>query len=402
MKVEIKKGSIGGAVRVPSSKSFGHRMLICAALSDGRSLLSGLTPNEDIYATVDCLSALGAKISLGEGVCEVIGGAGRIEYGAHLPCRQSGSTLRFILPLVLLSGQGFLEGSPRLLERGVGVYGEIFEKYGILLDVSGERVFAEGHLHSGNYTVRGDVSSQFISGLMFALPLCEGDSTLTVTEPFESRSYVDITVDVLSDFGIDIRQIDKNKFYIKGSQRYIPHHCEVEGDWSSAAFWYCFRALGADISVEGLKADSRQGDRVCLDYIDRISGQAAPRLDMADCPDLAPALLALAAEVGGAVFDNTARLAIKESDRAAAMAKELAKFGARVTVEPNRVVVEKSELHAPSEMLYSHDDHRITMSMAPLMLKYGGVMCGAEAVAKSYPDFYDRLEELGAEVIRYE
>ncbi len=397
MNATVSPCRLRGKATAPPSKSYAHRLLICAALANGQSRIYGIEDSEDILATKDCIASLGARaVYDGDALC-ITGGNVFSPTANHFACRESGSTLRFFLPLALVSGQSSVFcGAARLIERGIGVYQEILLPRDISLSVQDGCITASGALTSGDYVVRGNVSSQFLTGLLFALPLLAGDSTLTVTPPFESRAYVDLTLDAMAQFGVNITR-DGDRFFIRGGQTYRPQDITVEGDWSNAAFLYALRTLGHEIEVSGLKSDSLQGDRVCLSYLEQLA-HGHSTLDLSNCPDLAPVLFATAAALHGADFIGTARLAIKESDRAQVMATELAKFGAKVTVGENRVCVASSVLHAPREPLCGHGDHRVVMALAVLATRYGGVITQAEAVAKSYPQFWDVLSSLGAEV----
>ncbi len=397
MNATISQSHLRGKATSPPSKSYAHRLLICAALAKGQSRIYGIEDSEDILATKDCIASLGAKaVYDGDALC-ITGGNVFAPTSTRFACRESGSTLRFFLPLALLSGQSAVFcGAPRLIERGIGVYQEILPPRGITLSVQNGCITTGGLLSAGDYVVRGDVSSQFLTGLLFALPLLAGDSTLTVTPPFESRAYIDLTLDAMAQFGVTVLR-DGDRFFIRGGQSYHPQNITVEGDWSNAAFLYALRTLGHEMEVGGLKADSLQGDRICLSYLEQLA-KGRPTLDLANCPDLAPVLFAVAAALHGADFIGTARLAIKESDRAHAMATELAKFGAKVTVGDNHVCIAPAALHAPHEGLCGHRDHRVVMALAVLATRYGGVITQAEAVAKSYPQFWEVLSSLGAEV----
>ena len=273
----------------------------------------------------------------------------------------------------------------------MGIYEELLGPRGITVEKTPESVTFLGRLTAGSYTLRGDVSSQFVTGLLLALPLLPEDSTLRVLPPVESRPYIDITLDIMASFGVTAVERERNSFYIPGGQRYGSRCAAVEGDWSNAAF---LLALGGGVRVSGLRPDSLQGDRVCREMLRRLEHTGAV-LDLSACPDLGPVLFAAAAQRCGAVFTGTRRLRIKESDRAAAMAQELAKFGAQVTVEEDRVTVLPRPLHAPNEELDGHNDHRIVMAMAVLCASLGGTIRGAEAVNKSYPDFFRTLRALG-------
>lgn len=392
MTVTIYPGRAAGTAAAPPSKSCGHRMLLCAALAAGESRIDGITRSQDILATMDCIRAMGGACRQEGETAGVTGTGGAVRPNGTYPCRESGSTLRFCIPAALRSGgRAVFTGAPRLLERGVGIYEELLGPRGITVEKTPESVTFLGRLTAGSYTLRGDVSSQFVTGLLLALPLLPEDSTLRVLPPVESRPYIDITLDIMASFGVTAVERERNSFYIPGGQRYGSRCAAVEGDWSNAAF---LLALGGGVRVSGLRPDSLQGDRVCREMLRRLEHTGAV-LDLSACPDLGPVLFAAAAQRCGAVFTGTRRLRIKESDRAAAMAQELAKFGAQVTVEEDRVTVLPRPLHAPNEELDGHNDHRIVMAMAVLCASLGGTIRGAEAVNKSYPDFFRTLRALG-------
>ena len=398
MKIKIEKGVAKGAILAPPSKSYAHRLLIAAALADGESVIVGISESEDMSATLDCVKVLGAEYER-EGDTVRIKGAGKriTEASGALKeffCRESGSTLRFMIPIAMLSGDTceFI-GTERLISRGIGVYTEIFAEKGIKAVSAKDRFRLTGKLTGGLYRVRAYVSSQFISGLLFSLPLADGDSVIELLPPVESKKYIDITVDTIRKFGIAV-DFDGNTVKIKGNQKYRPASLTVEGDYSNAAFLDAFNFIGGDVRVGGLNENSLQGDRVYGDYFKALA-DGCPTLDISDCPDLGPVLFALAAAKNGARFTGTRRLKIKESDRAAAMAEELKKFGAEVEVDENTVTVKKTDLHAPTEIISGHNDHRIVMSMAVLLTLFGGVIDEAEAVRKSYPRFFEDLGKLG-------
>lgn len=393
MNVAIHPSTACGSVTAPPSKSMAHRALICAALSQ-KSQVSNLAFSKDIEATLSCLKALGAACEI-TGDTAVLGGLdiNNIPDNAKLFCNESGSTLRFFIPLCMCAGKPItLWGAKRLFERPLTVYENIAKAQSISFEKTADSLTVCGTLKSGEYSVPGDISSQFITGLLFALPLLSGDSTLTVTGRFESASYIDLTLAALKDFGIEIKRND-NVFYIKGVQGYKSHNYTVEGDCSNAAFLEALNLLGGNVTVNGLKPDTLQGDRVYKDIFDGLKAKRGP-FDLSDCPDLAPVCFALAAYLGGAEFTGTARLRIKESDRAAAMAEELKKFGIDVAIYENSVTVKSGKLQKPAEPLYSHNDHRIAMSLSLLCTKVGGTITCAQAVQKSYPDFFNILKAL--------
>ncbi|WP_405345451.1 3-phosphoshikimate 1-carboxyvinyltransferase [Ruminococcus sp.] len=399
MRVEIRPSKAKGTVTAPPSKSMAHRLLICAGLSEGESVVRNLAYSEDVKATIACLQALGAAIRLdgdtafvkGAHVTEPIGSS------AVLPCNECGSTLRFFTPICMLSGEErTLRGSEYLMTRPMVVYEEIAVKQDIRFEKSADSITVQGKLKSGVYEVAGNISSQFISGLLFALPLLDGDSEIKILPPVESKPYIDMTVAALREFGIVIENA-ANTYKIKGNQRYAPTDVTVEGDCSNAAFFEALNYTGSNVTVEGLREDSLQGDRIYKILFEKIKNGDSP-IDIADCPDLGPILFAVAAVCGGARFIGTRRLKIKESDRAVAMKQELSKLGISVDVGENEVTVHGGRLHAPTEPLDGHVDHRIVMALSVLLTVTGGVIEGAQAVNKSFPDFFDRLMDLGVEL----
>ncbi len=399
MRVKLYPRTARGSVTVPPSKSIAHRMLICAALADGRSRIIGTEDSEDILATCDCLAALGADVSVFRKVAYINGTGGRVSTDLPvLDCRESGSTLRFLLPISLLGGGAVLRGSRRLLERGVDVYRDMLSPRGISFVGTDDGITVSGRLSAGDYALPGNVSSQFISGMLLALPLLEGgrDSTLHIIPPFESREYVDMTLDVMKSFGVTVFRDGELDFSIKGGERYAARKAaEVEGDWSQAAFFSLFQAMGCDVEILGLNDESLQGDRCCVEMLKAIKHGGA-EIDISDCPDLGPVLFAAAAVFGrGARFVGTRRLSLKECDRAAAMAEELAHFGVSSEVSENSVLIRPGRLHAPDAPLCGHNDHRVVMALSVLCSVTGGEINDAEAVNKSYPGFFDDLRSIG-------
>lgn len=402
MKVTINKSIPRGQVAAPPSKSMAHRLLICAALAEGHSTVRGISPSQDVLATLDCLGALGVTCTY-EGDTVFVEGIGRLRRGQAgdprtLPCRESGSTLRFFLPLCMQGERVVLTGSETLLGRPLTVYEELCAARGIFFSNDGARVTVEGKLTAGDFCIPGDISSQFVSGLLFALPLLPGDSTIRLLPPVESRSYIDLTLDALGQFGVSAVWQDENTLWIKGDQHYVPRDVTVEGDYSGAAFFAAMDALGGDVRVTGLREESLQGDRVYRRHLDALCAGRAT-VDLSDCPDLGPVLFAVAAAKHGGLFTGTRRLRIKESDRGAAMAQELGKFGVSVNVGEDTVVVDPVDFHRPDTVTDGHNDHRIVMSLAVLLTLTGGQIEGAEAVRKSMPDFFEKLQELGVDTI---
>ncbi len=403
MKAIIKPSHPCGTVNAPPSKSMAHRLLICAALARGQSTIKNIALSQDITATLDCLTALGASFRI-EGDSVIMQGIDptRRTDICELFCRESGSTLRFLIPIAQLSpAPAVFSGSSKLFSRPLDIYEDIAARRGLGFERTEGGVRVEGRLPSGDYRVVGNISSQFISGLLFALPLCDGDSRIIIAPPVESRPYIDLTLEALALYGIRIEWADDKTLFIPGGQSYKPAECSVEGDYSNAAFFSALSLLGGDVRVTGLRENSLQGDRIYIKYFEMLR-RGTPTVHLANCPDLGPILMAIAAAKSGAVFCGTRRLRLKESDRGAAMAEELRKFGTSVSVSDDSIVVYPGEFHAPSEPLKGHNDHRIVMALTTLLAQTGGEIDGAEAVKKSLPEYFELLGSLGVEVERHE
>ncbi|MBO4418681.1 MAG: 3-phosphoshikimate 1-carboxyvinyltransferase [Oscillospiraceae bacterium] len=385
-----------GTVTAPPSKSMAHRQLIAAALAREPRAVENLDWSEDILATLDCLRVLGASVERGEtGV--VIGALDPFSQGdpITLPCRESGSTLRFLLPLALLSGREVtFTGSPRLLERPLEPYEHICARQRLYYNRQADRLTVRGPLRPDEFELRGDLSSQFVTGLFFALPFLEAPSRVSILSPVESKSYIDMTLAVLRNYGIRIVGVGNDRYHIPAKQKYHPHPVKVEGDWSGAAILQALNFLGGNIRIRGLDELSSQGDKVFASCLRAMQGKK-PTLNVSDTPDLAPILMAVAAAGRGAVLEGTGRLQYKESDRGTAMALELKKFGIQTVVDEHRIWVEDGTLQTPSVPLDSHGDHRIAMALTVLLTLVGGELKGAEAVTKSWPGFFDVLRSLG-------
>lgn len=403
MKIKIEKGIARGTVCAPPSKSMAHRLLICAGLSDGECVVHGISDSEDMLATMDCLRALGVKCEKDGETVRVAGiNIRRAAAPKQLNCRESGSTLRFFIPIALMTGmETVLAGSRRLMERPLSVYEELFLQRGIGFRKTEREIKICGNLQSGDFELDGNVSSQFVTGLLFALPLLDGDSRIVLRPPVESRSYIDMTLSALKLFGIEAGWQEENVLYIKGNQHYRAGEVFVEGDYSNAAFFAALNLLGGQVKIENLREDSLQGDRIYEELFEKLKRPGA-EIDLSDCPDLGPVLFAAAAAKHGGKFTGTSRLKIKESNRGEAMAEELQKFGVTAEVLEEEVFISGQELRKPEECLDGHNDHRIVMSEAVLLTQTGGIIDGAEAVTKSFPDFFQKLASLGIEVERVE
>lgn len=399
MDIKIKPSKLKGTVSAPPSKSMAHRALICAGLADDASIINNISRSDDIEATIDCLKSLGCKIekAAGENSVTVTGTDFKLLDGVILPCRECGSTLRFLIPVAMTCGKEIIfTGSRRLFERPLSIYEEIAEANQIIFERSADRLRVKGMLKPGTYKIDGSISSQFISGLIFALSLLDGNSEIEIIPPFESRPYVDMTLKSLSDFGVKVYFENDLKLIINGGQKYRSRNITVEGDYSNAAFLDAFNYVGNDIEITGLDPESPQGDKVYKFYFDLLA-EGEPALDISDYPDLGPVLMVLAAASFGAAFSGTGRLAIKESDRRAAMKEELKKFGSDVLIFGDEIIVNKAFLNTPVESLESHNDHRIVMALTVLASRLGGTIKNAEAVRKSWPEFFEVLKDLGLE-----
>ena len=399
MKVKILPSKTSGEVSAPPSKSFAHRYLIGSVLSRGKCVIKNIADSDDISATLSCIEQLGGSVTKDGNIVTVIPTNEKQIENAVFDCKESGSTLRFFIPVVLATGAKnctFL-GSERLLARGIKEYEKLFENSDVKIKSDEKSIEVNGTLSAGNYEISGEVSSQYTTGMLFALSVLDGKSTLKITGNAESRAYVDMTIKVLKDFGADITEPEKNFFEINGKGRLSPGEFTVEGDWSNAAFLIALSRLVGTISVSGLNENSVQGDRFCTAAFDALDGENA-EIDLKDCPDLAPILFSYAAYKNGGKFINTRRLRVKESDRANVMAEELKKFGANVKVYENSVEIEKTQLKPPIVPLCGHNDHRIVMALSVLAAVLGAEIDGAEAVNKSYPDFFRVIKKAGVNV----
>ncbi len=399
MKVKILPSKTSGEVSAPPSKSFAHRYLIGSVLSRGKCVIKNIADSDDISATLSCIEQLGGSVTKDGNIVTVIPTNEKQIENAVFDCKESGSTLRFFIPVVLATGAKnctFL-GSERLLARGIKEYEKLFENSDVKIKSDEKSIEVNGTLSAGNYEISGEVSSQYTTGMLFALSVLDGKSTLKITGNAESRAYVDMTIKVLKDFGADITETEKNFFEINGKGRLSPGEFTVEGDWSNAAFLIALSRLVGTISVSGLNENSVQGDRFCTAAFDALDGENA-EIDLKDCPDLAPILFSYAAYKNGGKFINTRRLRVKESDRANVMAEELKKFGANVKVYENSVEIEKTQLKPLIVPLCGHNDHRIVMALSVLAAVFGAEIDGAEAVNKSYPDFFRVIKKAGVNV----
>ncbi|MCD8160986.1 MAG: 3-phosphoshikimate 1-carboxyvinyltransferase [Clostridiales bacterium] len=400
MNLYLEPGKLTGTLTPPPSKSQAHRLIIAASLAQRVSHLTNLAASEDIQATLGCMEALGAKYDRDSG--EIRGVAPHsVETLPKLDCGESGSTLRFLIPVALaVTGGGQFFGRGRLLARPMEPYEALFQEKGIRYERSPDCITVEGTLTPGLYRLPGNVSSQFITGLLYALPLLDGNSELELTTGLESGGYVDMTLDALARFGVTVQRTATG-WHIPGSQRYTPRDCAVESDYSQAANFLVANSLGASIRLEGLNPDSTQGDRVILDYVHRLEEPGEVTLDVSQCPDLVPPLALRAVLRDGEVTHivGAARLRMKESDRLDTVTIELNNLGGHVTQGPDSLtILGRSYLYGG--VTDSHNDHRIAMMLGVAATRCldAVTVCGAECVAKSYPNFWEDYKKLGGSV----
>ena len=402
MNIKITPSKLVGTVKIPPSKSVAHRLIICAALSEGASEIENVYPSKDITATMEAMRAFGAKIDF-SGTKAVVRGIEKPAEKAVIDCCESGSTLRFIIPVAAALGTATeFHGRGKLPERPITPYLEEFPKHGVLFDYKGTMPFSiSGKLTAGEYKISGGISSQFITGLMLALAIADGESEIVLTSRLESKPYVDITIDCMRKFGCKITETDRG-YLIKGGQRLKACNCTVEGDYSQAAFFEVANVLGSCVRIDGLNVNSFQGDKkiveICNEIVYNKTNTLIPfNLDCSDIPDLVPILAVLGTFCEGRSYiTNAARLRIKECDRLAAMAQNLNAVGAKVTELDDGLVIDGVGSLDGGEV-DAFNDHRIAMAMAvaSARCKKPLVITGAECVSKSYPNFWEDFRALG-------
>ena len=421
---KIYPTKLKGEVKIPPSKSMAHRAVICAALSNGICKVTNIDYSDDIIATIEAMKSLGAVINKKGDYLEVVGiksGSNKINKDIHeeriIDCNESGSTLRFLVPIAsLFEGINRFIGRGNLGKRPLDTYYKIFDEQGIkytykdgVLDLK-----TEGKLKAGEFKVKGNISSQFITGLLFTLPLLDGDSKITITTEMESKGYIDLTLSAIKDFGVEIINNDYKEFIIKGNQTYTARDYRVEGDYSQAAFFLCADAISNDVVVNDLKLDSLQGDKEVLDILERMGvkiksenngliGKADNNLkstiiDGSQCPDIIP-VVSLAASLceGTTEIINAGRLRIKECDRLAAVTSELNKLGAKITEKEEGLIIEGVSSLKGGCKVWSHKDHRIamTLAIASTVCEEPIIIEDYECVSKSYPEFWSDFKSVG-------
>ncbi len=421
---KINPTKLSGEVKIPPSKSMAHRAVICAALGNGMSKVTNIDYSDDIIATIEAMSALGAKITKKEDYLEVYGiksleniEANKVKTERTIDCNESGSTLRFLVPIAaLFDGVNRFVGRGNLGKRPLDTYYNIFDEQNIkysykegILDLK-----TEGRLQAGEFKVKGNISSQFITGLLFTLPLLDGDSKIIITTEMESKGYIDLTLSAMKDFGIEIINNNYQEFIIRGNQTYKSRDYRVEGDYSQAAFFFCADALSNNVVLNDLKLDSLQGDKEVIDILTRMGvkisdknngligtvsdGLKSTIIDGSQCPDIIPVVSLVAAlSEGTTEIINAGRLRIKECDRLAAVTSELNKLGAKITEKEDGLIIEGVKELKGGVEVWSHKDHRIAMTIAiastvctePIILK------DYECVSKSYPQFWEDFKNVG-------
>ena len=408
MTLTITPAKLQGTITPPPSKSQAHRLLIAAALAEGKSVIQNISRSQDMEATLRCLTELGAeyerageKLTLRGLGANPMSPMGRMAL-PRLDCGESGSTLRFLIPVALaVRGGGIFTGQGRLMERPQGPYFDLFEEKGISYEQKGGTLTVQGRLEAGVYRLPGNVSSQFVTGLLYALPLLEGDSKIMLTTDLESRDYVEMTLRALEAYGVKGHWMDERTLAVPGWQTYKARDLAVEADWSQAGFWYAAKALGNAVEVTGMDPHSSQGDKAIEKYYVNLSEPGDMTIDVSGCPDLVPPLAAMAALREGTTYlVNAARLRMKESDRLAAVSDVLCKLGATVEEGPDFLAIRGLLTLPGGAEVDAYNDHRIAMmaAIAATRCERPVTLTGAESVNKSYPNFWEDYVNLGGKI----
>lgn len=410
----IEPKVLNGTVSMPPSKSAAHRAIICASLAKGVSVINNVSLSNDISATVDCMRRLGADITF-NGDTLVINGSHTLSVAsAVLDCGESGSTLRFLIPIAAVGGvRTTFVGHGKLPQRPIGVLTDCLPLHCTECTTQGGLPLSiQGQLHNGSFAVAGNISSQFITGLLLALPLLEGDSEIVLTSELQSSDYITMTTDAMKEFGVTVRRTAQG-WHIPGGQRYQPRNFKVEGDWSQAAFFMTAASLGGCITIDNLNLNSSQGDKACLELYKAFGADItvsesgaiticrnrlnALEINAQNIPDMVPALAVTAALcTGTSVIYGAERLRIKECDRLGAMAHNLKLLGADITETQDGLII-----NGVPELKGGHvsgfNDHRIVMSMAAASVgcRNAVTVSDKESVNKSYPSFFEDFERLG-------
>ena len=426
MKIKIRPGKLNGTIEIPPSKSYSHRAVIAAALAENgkKSKIDNLKFSVDITTTTDIMENWGAEIERFESALEIIGNGGKVApRDKYVQCNESRSTIRFLIPVGITSENELIfDGKGKLVDRPLDSYYRIFDKQGLKYETTGGKLplTVNGKLKPGNYEIDGNISSQFITGLLYALPLLEGDSKLIINKNLESKGYVDLTLEILKLAGIEIVNNDYKSFDIRGNQTYKPFDYTVEGDYSQVAFWIVAGIISAnrdnEVKCLHVNKNSLQGDREIIEIVTRMGAKLeifddyvivkpsktkGTVIDISQCPDIGPVLTVLASlSEGETRIINGERLRIKESDRITSIKTELNKLGGNVSEEGDSLIIQGVEGFRGGITVNAWNDHRIAMSLAIASTRCEKeiILEEAESVRKSYPHFWDDFVKMGGEI----
>ncbi len=404
---------LNGDVKIPPSKSLSHRALICASLAHGTSIIENVIFSDDITATMRALEQLGAKFDVKD-TTVVVTGTKRLKYNNEpIDCNESGSTIRFLIPIFSLTNKEVIfTGKESLIKRPQSIYKEIFSHDQNKFITKNNQILVKGSVKPREYFIDGDVSSQFFSGLMFSLPLLEEDSTIYIEGSLESKSYINLTIEILEKFGIEIQEIE-NGYFIPGNQTYKPHNYRVEGDFSQSAFFLVAGIINGIINIDDLNHESNQGDKAIISIIKKMKGRIiftengfiaeksqtnGAVIDLADCPDLGPIVALLGSlSKGVTTIKNISRLRLKESDRVESTVNTLSKLGANIKVDDDQIVIRGRQTLMGGVTVDSYNDHRIAMMIAVAALRCENpvILTNHNSVKKSYPHFFEDYQSIG-------
>ena len=422
-KVKINPSYLKGTINIPTSKSYAHRALICAALCKEEILIKNISMSEDIEATINCLRQLGVKVSIFEANSNLnilVNGENLFlikDKNITIYCNESGSTLRFMVPIVsMLGARVILKGKSSLMSRPMNIYETIFSEQKLYYCKKENEIEIEGPLKNRIYKIPGNISSQFLTGLFFILPILTENSKIIVTTELQSEAYIDMTIEVMKTFGVIIDKVNSNQYFIKGNQKYsgqnIKYEYIVEGDYSQAAFWLVAGSLNGNLDILGLNKKSIQGDKIIIDILKKLKaniteiedGYRVKKSDIKladvnvkECPDLVPILALLFTKgYGVAQIVDAERVRFKESDRLKAITLGLNNLGASILEKENSLLIEGNRI-LKTNIVDSFNDHRIEMSLAiaGTMSDDGCIIRNALSINKSYPKFYEDLKKVG-------